>query len=760
MATEDNPAGLAAGLSAGRRDRTAVALVLLAAQVLYFLPLLWGWHAVFFHQLHPRFTGVAEHRELPPDLHVIQSHDVTGVALDYPDEFYTMARLRRGDVPWWNPDIGCGRPWIGNAQVHPFSPLLLPMLLHPSPWTHTLGFVLGSLVCLIGALLLFRALGAGSLPAAVGAVLVAWNPFTAIALTMSNVWAYWWLPLALWGALLALRDGRVAGWVVLACSLALFALCGQPETAVILAEMAAVFAATLWAAGPPEGRTRRWGLAWAGACAALALLLSSAQWFPILQVLRDAVSYKEHGTPSDLILSPGAFFASPLEHAYLLPVLWALALLAFRRRPSPAAVGLGLVLLFNLAFYVPAIFESLPFRLLRMGGVIPPGHAAELAVAPLTVLAVLGLKGLLDEPPRRSEAMVWAAIFGALALTVVALVAGGREKVLPWMPLLWLAAMLVLLALHVFRGGPFARPAALACLGVLVATYPLAVVRFTYPGFSGAPQPRWESFLGRKAHDGPDPPPRMWAQASPRNGAPFLMPNLNLLEGYPDVRSTLVLNPRGSNLLAAEWTESRAMGRLTRLFYTFSQARPDLLGFLGVDRCVFESGKESPLFAVFHLDPGPRAFAVEEWETLPDDTACLGRFKEMLARDRLHQRAVLLASPGVPAPAPPAAPAVASPRVTWLAYAPECLRLQVDAPGPCLLVVVETFTSRWRARIDGVPAPIFRADVQFRGVPVPAGRHVVEMAYGHRAMSAVSWLCGAAWLAVLTGLWLSRRRSG
>lgn len=301
------------------------------------------------------------------------------------------------------------------------------------------------------------------------------------------------------------------------------------------------------------------------------------------------------------------------------------------------------------------------------------------------------------------------------------------------------------------------RPSvAAACLGVLLATYPLAVVRFTYPGFSGAPQPRWETFLGRKGTEGPHPPPRMWAQASPRNGAPFLMPNLNLLDGYPDVRSTMVLNPRGSDLFAAAWTEAGAMGRLTRLFYTFSLARPDLLTFLGVNRCVFESGKEAPLFSVFHLDPGPRAFAVKEWESLPDDAACLRRFKELLAREQIHQNAVLFAPPGASPPTPPAIPGAASPRVAWLAYAPESLRLRVDAPAPCLLVVVETIDSLWKARLDGAPAPLHRADVQFRGVPVPAGRHVVEMTYDHRAMSAVFWLCGAAWIAVLLGLWFTR----
>jgi Bacterial membrane protein YfhO len=45
------------------------------------------------------------------------------------------------------------------------------------------------------------------------------------------------------------------------------------------------------------------------------------------------------------------------------------------------------------------------------------------------------------------------------------------------------------------------------------------------------------------------------------------------------------------------------------------------------------------------------------------------------------------------------------------------------------LVVVDTFDAGWRASIDGAAAPIYRANVAFRAVRVPAGRHFVRMRY-------------------------------
>lgn len=45
------------------------------------------------------------------------------------------------------------------------------------------------------------------------------------------------------------------------------------------------------------------------------------------------------------------------------------------------------------------------------------------------------------------------------------------------------------------------------------------------------------------------------------------------------------------------------------------------------------------------------------------------------------------------------------------------------------LVLSDRFVPGWRASLDGAPVPILRADLAFRAVEVPAGRHLVEMTY-------------------------------
>lgn len=53
----------------------------------------------------------------------------------------------------------------------------------------------------------------------------------------------------------------------------------------------------------------------------------------------------------------------------------------------------------------------------------------------------------------------------------------------------------------------------------------------------------------------------------------------------------------------------------------------------------------------------------------------------------------------------------------------------VRATEPSMLVVRNAFDENWRVTVDGQPAPLLRADGLIQAVPVPAGNHVVALAY-------------------------------
>jgi uncharacterized membrane protein YfhO len=80
------------------------------------------------------------------------------------------------------------------------------------------------------------------------------------------------------------------------------------------------------------------------------------------------------------------------------------------------------------------------------------------------------------------------------------------------------------------------------------------------------------------------------------------------------------------------------------------------------------------------------------------------------------------------------------------------VRVDVDGSAPGLLVLADAYDPGWRARVDGEAVPVLRANVAFRAVPVPAGRHRIDMVYrpwsvpvgfgASLASAIVTWLIG------------------
>ena len=84
------------------------------------------------------------------------------------------------------------------------------------------------------------------------------------------------------------------------------------------------------------------------------------------------------------------------------------------------------------------------------------------------------------------------------------------------------------------------------------------------------------------------------------------------------------------------------------------------------------------------------------------------------------------------------------------------LEAELDAPG--FVVLADAWDPGWRARVDGRPAELFRANVVLRAVAVGAGRHVVEMSY--RPASATIGLAASAFgLVAVVILLLPLRRA-
>lgn len=77
----------------------------------------------------------------------------------------------------------------------------------------------------------------------------------------------------------------------------------------------------------------------------------------------------------------------------------------------------------------------------------------------------------------------------------------------------------------------------------------------------------------------------------------------------------------------------------------------------------------------------------------------------------------------------PPGPRATTADVSLLTHAQDRLELDVSLNDPGYLVVNELWFPGWKAKVNGQPAPVLRANRSFRAVPLPAGEHRVIMTF-------------------------------
>ncbi|MGZ3426757.1 MAG: YfhO family protein, partial [Polyangia bacterium] len=145
----------------------------------------------------------------------------------------------------------------------------------------------------------------------------------------------------------------------------------------------------------------------------------------------------------------------------------------------------------------------------------------------------------------------------------------------------------------------------------------------------------------------------------------------------------------------------------------------------------------------------PRAFVATRWRFGGDDETRAALF------DPAHADELQLAGSGAPSTGGGAITpcALTSPR-------PEQVELRCDAPADGYAVLLDAFADGWSATVDGAPAPILRADLVVRAVPLGAGTHTVAMRYRTPGLRSGALVSLVAWLALIAWLAAARRRAG
>jgi hypothetical protein len=167
-------------------------------------------------------------------------------------------------------------------------------------------------------------------------------------------------------------------------------------------------------------------------------------------------------------------------------------------------------------------------------------------------------------------------------------------------------------------------------------------------------------------------------------------------------------------------------------------------GLEGLERIAVIPGLYSEPIRVFRVpDPLPRAYAVGTTR-IAEGAAAL----QALLDESFDPKKELILGSGRPARAGPGFAATCR----LIEVKPDRVRVEAELSEPGYVVLVEGREPGWSATVDGAAAEILPANVAFRAVAVPAGRHQVEYVYRPTAVIAGLLCSGITLLLVVVGL--------
>jgi hypothetical protein len=454
---------------------------------------------------------------------------------------------------------------------------------------------------------------------------------------------------------------------------------------------------------------------------------------------------------------PGLYLAQNMGQIYsgaLVLVVLAFGIirgLAWSREIRFFTVATLIVLLYALGWYTPAfhlMYEVLP-------GVTLYRRTADAAFVFGGLLAIVAgylvHRWLTGTPPpkrwQRGLELAVAAIVIALAFTLAHTVGRLGVAIIPISAGIAFAGAAIgalALARHLAGRGSIAAALVLAGFTTADLAWNNAPNESTglKPDFYEAlrPDTRDETVALIKAH--------LAATAAPDRrdrveltGIAYHWPNLALVHGFEHVF--------GHNPLRLEWffaatrvgdtVAGAEQRRFSPLFPSYRSPMADLLGLRVIATGVPVGEIDSSLRPedLDLIDRTKDAYVYENRRALPrvmvPSDWRRADFDELVATgwpDVDPRRTVLLehAPAGLAglAPAPSAAPVNAARIVR---YANTDVIIEVDAPAGGILVLNDVWHPWWRAKIDGVAGDILKANVIFRAVVVPPGKHMVRFTF-------------------------------
>jgi hypothetical protein len=732
------------------------------------------------------------------------ARDVNMVWLPQVEVF--VRTVAAGSWPVWDPYRGFGQPLLADPRAEVLYPVTWLNLILPA-WAYYTLFVVAHLL-LAGAGLYALGRRWRLSPAAAflaAAVWVASGPLLSLASVWHHLAAAAWMPWVFLAAEDALGRPSLRGVLVWAAAVAIQVLAGSPDVTVLTLSALALhvlLSHLVWRRG--GGSRNRTVVAVGAAALALGLGLSAAQWLPALDVARrsgrwalegaDRLTWSLH--PAGLVetVLPWRWADLPLLPSSMATLLdskepWLYSIYLGAAAAALAAAGIGLrgphrrflvtllvvAVVMALGRHTP-VYEALvsvarPLRSLRY-----PVKAMLLVSFAWALLVGTGFDAWIAGARSRRAGVATAAFLAIAGLAAAALppssllLPGATLGATAYRLAIAAACCLAIAAVGWAGGRPRVVVVALVLADLLLAhrdLHPVApralfahrpeVLRLVEPG-SRAYVYDYSIGTRNQIRAGTHPGFRYRLARSPEGWSPAaaLVLGVHMYLNPPTAARWGVYGSYDLDILGfspapvAEMTDLLRdveatpahlrllqIGSVSHALALHPQAWwRDLIPVATVPGLF-----EEPIQVFAVPEPLPRTYAVDGVR-VADGAEAL----RMVVDPALDPSRELILPEGQPAA--PRAGFRGSSRI--VEHRPDRVRLETELSDPGYVVLVDGWDAGWRATVDGRPSPVLRANVAFRAVRVPAGRHLVEYAYRPRPLAAGLAISAACLLVAIT----------
>lgn len=704
----------------------------------------------------------------------------TFVARDFGFFAYPLAHFQRecfwrGELPFWNPYNNCGVPFLAQWNTMPLYPPALVYLTLPPGWSLSFFSLLHLWFAGLGMFFLARRWTGNSFAAALAGTAFSFNGLTLnLLMWPSHIATFSWMP---WVVLAVERAWREGGRRIPIAALvgAMQMLAGGPETIFLTWIILSAF----WLQQFVMADTPRVTMLWRYPLViALVFAASAAQLLPFLDLVAHAqretgytdLRWSMPGTGLANFLVPMAFGSTATEGIFFqhgqywtssyylgMGTLWLAVLAPFvvrDRRIRLLTIAAIIALLCALGEHTP--FYPFVRKLVpQLSFITYPVKFVMVAVFAAPLLAAFTLANLERSRKRLfSTGGVLLVLTGVIVIwTQLAPAASGNSHIallsgvsrmafliatgtalFVWMrttniSLFRFLPVIALAWLDVFTHEPAQNPTALP------SVYELNLARRR---LAMDPQPELGASRAMLSPAAALEFTRFGASDPKQNLLAKRMgycANINLLDAVPKVDGFFSLTPREFD------------GLLTQIYSVTNENWSGLKDFMGVSQYTSPTN-------ILTWQPRTNFLPLITAGQRPvflDDTNTLWAFGR---NDYDLAKTVLLpveAKPSIDV-AEQTDAKILNPKFTN-----HVVEFQTQAEELSVAVIAQTYYHNWHAEIDGQPTMLYRANVAFQAVQVPAGLHQVRIFYKDRAFEIGAVISICAWAGCFIGLAVLRR---